>query len=162
VTSAWYVTPRPGFDAGDKDAFELLEYSIDGVQSSIRRNAHKAGQTYTAKIPEDVMVAGKPVRVSYLYRTITPQSGHLLYFDIEQPTRNISLDLDYSDSSIHNVSVLDLIASGRRTRITRSPEDLPGRTTRVAFDGWMFPRTGLAFVWTLESELKTSAKPTVT
>ena len=162
MTSAWYVTPRPGFDAGDKDAFELLEYSIDGVQSSIRRNAHKAGQTYTAKIPEDVMVAGKPVRVSYLYRTITPQSGHLLYFDIEQPTRNISLDLDYSDSSIHNVSVLDLIASGRRTRITRSPEDLPGRTTRVAFDGWMFPRTGLAFVWTLESELKTSAKPTVT
>jgi len=135
-----------------KNAFELLQFTIDGNERSIRRSAHKTGQTYSVTIGDDAIRDAKPVRVSYLYRTITPQSGHLLYFDIEQPTRNISVDFDYSASGISHVSVLDLVASSKKTRVERLPKTVPGKSVSVDFDGWAFPRTGFAFVWTLESE----------
>lgn len=152
ATIAWYMTPRPGFDASDKAAFELLQYSIDGEARPIRRTGNKTGQSYSVNIGDEVVRDAKPVRVSYLYRTITPQSGHLLYFDIEQPTRNISVDFDYSESGISHVSVLDLVASSKKTRVERLPKGVPGKSVSVDFDGWAFPRTGFAFVWTLETE----------
>ena len=99
------------------------------------------------------MEAGKPVTISYTYRTVTTQAGHLLFFDIEQPTRNLRVEFDYSRCAISNVSALDLIPSVRPTRIERTPAPLPPGTVRFDGDGWVFPRSGIAFVWTLEGEL---------
>lgn len=153
ATSTWFMTPRPGFHANERRAFELLQYSVDGEPRSIRRSERKTGQTYSVNLGENVVREAKPVRVSYAYRTITPQSGHLLYFDIEQPTRNISVDFDYNSTPIGHVSVLDLVASTKRTRVERLPREIIGKSVSVSFDGWMFPRTGFAFIWTLEDEL---------
>jgi hypothetical protein len=158
ATIAWFMTPRPGFNASERSAFELLQFSVDGDEKSIRRSSRKTGQTYSAAIGEDAVRNGKPVRISYLYRTITPQSGHLLYFDIEQPTRNISVDFDYSETDISHVSVLDLVASSKKTRVEHLPATVPGKSVSVDFDGWAFPRTGFAFVWTLHTEDHTSPK----
>lgn len=158
ATSTWFMTPRPGFDASDRDAFELLQYSFDGVERAIRRSAHKTGQTYSVDIGEDLVRLQKPVRISYTYKTITAQHGHLLHFDIDQPTQNIAVELDYSDSGISHVSVLDLIASSRKPRIQRAPISVPGKTISVNFEGWIFPRTGFAFVWTLNAEQEIFAK----
>jgi hypothetical protein len=76
----------------------------------------------------------------------------MLYFDVEQPTRNISVDFDYTDAGNAHASVLDLIASSKWARIERLPQSLPGKTIRVDFDGWIFPRAGFAFIWTLAEE----------
>jgi hypothetical protein len=73
---------------------------------------------------------------------VTAQRGHLLYIDIEQPTRGIEVELDYGDCDVERVTVLDLIASSRATRIVRTPESVPGRSVRVSFHGWAFPRSG--------------------
>ncbi len=152
-TATWFMTPRPGFDASQRDAFELVEYTVNGERRSIRRAQRKTGQTYSVNIGEELVREGKPVQITYIYRTITPQHGHLLHFDIEQPTKNIKVEFDYSAVAISHVSVLDLIASSKRSQVLRTPESLPGKTITVDFDGWVFPRTGFAFVWTLQEEL---------
>jgi hypothetical protein len=152
ATSTWFMTPRPGFDASDRDAYELVQYSVDGEAQVIRRSERRTGQTYSVNLGEDVVRAGKPVRISYVYRTITPQSGHRLFFDIEQPTRNFSLDVDYTATTITHLSVTDLVSSKHRTRISRLPSDLPSRSISAEVPGWIFPRAGFAFVWTLASE----------
>lgn len=46
------------------------------------------------------------------------------------------------------VSTLGLIPSTRPTLTERSPEASLIRTVRVGIDGWVFPRSGAAFVWT--------------
>ncbi|MDM2496015.1 hypothetical protein PP564_12975 [Mycobacteroides abscessus] len=145
-TSAWYFTPKGGIDASQRDAFEVVQFTVDGEERAIRRAERKSGQLYSVSIgtpPDD----GSPVRISYTYRTITAERGHLLYVDIEQPTRGIEVELDYGDCDIERVSVLDLIASSRATRVERTPASVPGRSVRVAFDGWAFPRSGVGFVW---------------
>ncbi|MHA7271199.1 hypothetical protein [Arthrobacter sp. HLT1-20] len=152
ATLAWFMTPASGFDAADKESYELVQYTVDGDQRAIRRTARKTGQIYSVRLGRDVVVAAKPVRVSFIYRTITAQSGHLLHFDIVQPTKGLNVTLDYGDTSISQVKVLDLIASSKHARVERTPITVPGRSVNVEFDGWVFPRTGVAFVWTMDTE----------
>jgi hypothetical protein len=40
----------------------------------------------------------------------------------------------------------------RPTRIEKTPAQLPDGVIRVDIDGWVFPRSGVAFVWTSGSE----------
>ena len=54
---------------------------------------------------------------------------------------------------IANVSTLDLVPSIRPTRIERAPAKTHTDTIRVDLDGWIFPRSGVAFVWTLDSAI---------
>ena len=66
---------------------------------------------------------------------------------VDQPTRGWSIELDYGDAPIADVAVLDYIASREQTTIRRSPAGLPEETVNVDFDGWVFPRNGVVFVW---------------
>lgn len=152
ATSAWYLKPGTGIDASSPEAFELLRFTVNGQERPIRRSVRKAGQQYTANLGQDAIAAGEAVTISYTYRTITSQTGHLLFFDIEQPTRDLRIDFDYGGCNIATVSTLDLIPSIRPTRIEHPTPDLPGDTIRVDLDGWIFPRSGIAFVWTLQGE----------
>lgn len=93
----------------------------------------------------------RTLRDSYGYVTITPVHGHLLQLRVDQPTRGLTIELDYGDSSLTSMTVVDFIASSRRTRISQTPLGLPGKAVVVEFDGWVFPRSGVAFVWGTEA-----------
>lgn len=150
-TSAWYFAAKNGIDADSKDAFEVVQFTVNGEERPIRRAVRKSGQIYTVGLgtnPDDET----PVTISYTYRTVTAERGHLLYVGIEQPTRGIEVELDYGDCDIERVSVMDLIASSRSTRTERTPTSVPGRSVRVSFDGWAFPRSGVGFVWVSGTE----------
>jgi hypothetical protein len=153
TTSAWFMRPGSGVDATSPTAYELVQFSINGEERPISRAARQSGQVYTVNIGREVVEDEQPVVISYTYRTLSPQNGHLLHFDIEQPTRGVDIELDYSNCGIAYVNVLDFIASSRKTRIARTPPSVPGKSAAVEFDGWVFPRSGVAFVWVLESEL---------
>lgn len=124
-----------------------MQFSVDGEERPISRAERRAGQVYTVNLGKETIEAGEEVRVSYTYRTVNLRDGHLLHFDIEQPTRGIEVELDYGDTDIASVTVLDFIASSERTHITRSSKRVPERSVEVTFDGWAFPKSGIAFVW---------------
>lgn len=151
-TSAWYLKPGSGMSAGDREAFALLRFSVDGEDRPIRRSARKNGQTYTANIGAEQLSLDQPVTIAYTYQVVMAASGHMLFFDIEQPTRDLKVDFDYTGCGIATVSTLDLVPSVRPTRIERTSESSPRSVIRADIDGWIFPRSGIAFVWTLESE----------
>lgn len=108
-TSAWFFTPKGGIDATTKDAFEVVPFTVEGEEPPIRRAEKKTGQIYTVSLGADTKQE-QPVRLAYTYRMLTAERGHLLYIDVEQPTRGIEVELEYSDCNIERVSVLDLIA----------------------------------------------------
>lgn len=152
ATATWFITPRPGFDAADKGAFELLRYSVNGDEKRIRRAARRSGQTYSVDIGEEIYRAGEPVRVSYLYKTITPQSGHRLFFGLDQPTRGFELELDYSNTDISHLSVTDMVAGAEKPRVSSLPKEVDAKVLQVEVDHWLLAKTGFAFAWTLKSE----------
>lgn len=147
ATSTWFIRSEHGIDGADRSSWELVQFSVDGDPRTIRRAERKAGQTYTVSVGKDLVAAGKPVTISYTYRALVPQHGHLLHLDMEAPTRNVSVQLDYSDTDIDYVNVLDFFVSSHKTRVEHMPPNVPEKSVLVAHDGWVFQRSGVAFVW---------------
>jgi hypothetical protein len=147
ATSAWYIGKRSRLDAAAKSSFELVDFTANGEQRPIRRTTKQGSQTYNVSLGEQAMRISEPVQVAYTYRTLISAEGHLLQLRVDQPTNGLSVAFDYSDTDIELVNVLDFIASGDRTRISHSAASVPERAIQVDFDGWVFPRSGIAFVW---------------
>lgn len=158
ATSTWFMAPRPGMDARRREAYELLELTVDGRPQSIRRSTRATGQTYSVDLDEEAR-SGKPVRIRQVFRTITPQWSHRLYFAVAQPTRGWSLRLDYNNTNIAEVHVSDTISPTPPARITRSPEAVPGKVIAVEASSWLLPRSGVAFTWATNDELPQTKQP---
>lgn len=93
---------------------------------------------YTVSVGKEVVALGKPITVAYTYRAVIPKHGHLLHFDMEAPTRNVSISLDYSDTDIDYINVLDFFVSSHKTRVEHMPPTVPEHSVLVAHDGWVF------------------------
>lgn len=152
ITSAWYLPESTPVDVASPSAFELVQLSVDGKARTIRRTQRRGAQLYTAGLGADAM-SGKPVVVAYTYRVLAERHGHVLYLDLPRPTKGLKVQLIYGDAGIRRVNTLDFIASSESTRIDQTPASVPARSIDIGFDGWIFPRSGVAFVWVLEDEL---------
>jgi hypothetical protein len=93
----------------------------------IRRSAKLGSQTYSVGLGNDAMSATEPVRIAYTYRTVTALDRHVLRLRVDQPTRGLAVDLEYSDTNIGDVDVLDYFASSDRVTVNRSVPSLPGK-----------------------------------
>ena len=152
ATSAWMMVPRPGMNASSKESYELLEFTVDGRPQTIRRATRKSGQTYTVHLDAKSRT-GEAVRLHQIFRTITPCWGHRLFFELPQPARNMALSLDYTNTDIAHMRVSDTVASARPVHVVRSPQEVADKVVKVSSDGWLMPKSGFAFTWTLEQEL---------
>ena len=158
ATAAWLLQNRPGVDAASRGSYELLELTVDGRSQTIRRSTRKTGQTYSVSLDEDA-VQGQPVRIRQVIRTVVPRWGHRLFFEVAQPTRNLSVHLDYSDTTIADLRVSDTVATAQAARVTRMPEAVPGKAVTVEASGWLMPHSGFAFTWALQDELPQTTQP---
>jgi hypothetical protein len=140
-------------DAASREAFELVQMSVDGKPRKIRRTERKGSQIYTASLGVDVE-GDKLVTVAYTYRVLVKRHGHVLYLDLPRPTKGLKVRFDYGSAGVSRVNALDFIASAQSPRVTQTPDSVPARSVDVSFDGWIFPRSGVAFVWVLEDELE--------
>ena len=52
-----------------------------------------------------------------------------------------------------DMRVSDTIATARSVHISRMPASVPGKVISIDAAGWLLPKTGFAFTWTLDSEL---------
>ncbi|NKY27765.1 hypothetical protein [Nocardia gamkensis] len=152
-TFAWYYNPTSGIDAGAKEAFELVQFTVDGAERAIRRSARRGAQTYTVDLGLPDGHRTQPRTIAFTYRLQPAPQSRWLQFTVDQPSRGIDIDLDYSDTEIAYVNLIDFIASSHKTVVTKSPDTVPGRTIGLQFDGWIMPRSGVAFVWVKDDEV---------
>ena len=157
ATSTWFMAPRPGMDARSQESYELLELTVDGRPQPIRRTVQATGQTYRVQL-DDAAQSGEPVRIRQIFRTNTPAWGHRLFFELPQPARNMSLAVDYTDTSIADIRVSDTVATFQPSQLVHTPEAAVGKVVSLNARGWLLPKTGFAVTWTLESELPHDAE----
>ncbi|WP_163512156.1 hypothetical protein [Fodinicola acaciae] len=150
TSSVWYLDPASGIDASTTEAYELLDVAVDGKPRKLRRAKRTGSQHYIV----DLGIAdGRQITISFTYRALVRRHGHLLYLELPRPTKGWRMQLAYGDAGIQRVNTLDFIAGVERARIDRSPATVAARTVGVSYDGWIFPRSGVAFVWVLNDEL---------
>ncbi|WP_160050484.1 hypothetical protein [Nocardiopsis sp. FR4] len=153
TTGAWYFEPVGDLTAASPEAFELVQLTVNGDERRIRRSSRKSAQTYT--VDTGVTPDGsKEVKLSYTYRVLIQRNSHLLALDFPRPAKGVKVSFSYGGSGIRYVHSLDLIASAQKARISKSPASVPKLTVELGFDGWIFPRSGVVFVWVLEDEMK--------
>ena len=148
-----HFNPIAGLDGSSPEAFRLLQFSLDGEQLPSRRAVRGKSQVLTVNIGEAVVAARRPVTLAYTYRTLVRQHGHLLHLDISLPTKGLHVEFSYKACGIGHVNLLDYIAGAQRPEIAQLPASDPTPSVEIAYDGWVFPKGGVAFVWVLESEL---------
>ncbi|NHA01353.1 hypothetical protein G5V59_20020 [Nocardioides sp. W3-2-3] len=119
ATSTWFMSGRSA-DAADRAAYELLYFSVDGEELPIRRQQRKGGQTYSVSIGDQVVRDRQSVRIKHLYRTTVTRTGHFLFLDLPQPTKNLSLKARLHR---HPDRAPDRHGSGHQRQTTRDRAD---------------------------------------
>lgn len=155
---AWYFEPVASLNAASPDVFELLRVTVDDRPRPIRRSVRSGGQLFTVHTGSREPESAEGIRISYTYRALVQQHGHLLHLDFDTPAKGVEVELAYGDCGIRHVNVLDFIAGTHPTRISNSPKGVSPPTITVRFDGWVFPTSGVAFAWVLERELAMSSQ----
>ncbi|EKX63090.1 hypothetical protein [Streptomyces ipomoeae] len=151
-TMAWYFDPVGNLDASSPEVFELVQVAVNGKNQSIRRTTRKGGQTYACTLNDDVDPKSE-VTISYTYRVLVQRHGHTLHLDLSQPTKNFRAELWYGDCGIRRMNVLDYLSGPRQPRYRHLEASDPSPSVEVAYEGWTFPKGGVAFVWVLEDEM---------
>lgn len=147
-TSVWYLKPKPGVDAGSRRTFELVQFSVNGTERPIRRAKRPGGQAYTVNLGQDIIADQQAVRVSYTYRTLHPTArqpaapGHRATHPRHHHGAGLQRQPDHRRQRARLLRQLP--PSPRHAH----PTSVPGKSVSIDFDGWVFPRSGVAFVWT--------------
>ena len=156
-TFAWYYNPTSGIDAGSRDAFELVQFTVDGEERPIHRSSRKGAQTYAVNLGPTGVVPQGARTLGFTYRLRpAPQSRWIQLF-VDQPTRGVDIELDYSDTDIAYANMIEFIASSQKTMTNKTPDSVPDKVIGLRFDGWVMPHGGVAFVWVREGDLRASS-----
>ena len=156
-TSVWFRRPAPGLEVTDPAVFALEQFTINGKAIPFTRQADDVSQVYIVDLGEQVVRDEKSVVVSFAFRTLVPRDGHVVHIDIDRPTKGLEVELTYDAAAIRRVRLMDFASRGDGGRIITESE-IP--VVRYRYDGWLFPRAGLVFAWTLADESSITAPQT--
>ncbi|HMS88493.1 MAG TPA: hypothetical protein PKE56_08635 [Acidimicrobiales bacterium] len=131
---------RSAASAGARRWLPLFVRNPEGVEGGGDLGDHRVDLSVGAlawRDSHDSLCRSEPVTVAYTYQAVMSGSGNHLFFDIEQPTRDLRIDFDYTGTGITKVNVLDLVPSIRPTRIETPIEGSGSETIRLDMDGWV-------------------------
>jgi hypothetical protein len=150
-----YFEPIAGLDGASEQAFQLVEIVVDDEPQIVRRTERPGAQVYTATLGSDAMAGERMVTLSYTYRVLVQQHGHLFHLDLSEPTKNLKVHFAYGNCGIRYVNVLDYMAISTQPGLSRLPASEPTPSIARRFDGWILPKAGVAFIWVLDREMAT-------
>lgn len=149
----WLFEPTVGLDITTPDVYQLAQCTINGQPQPIEHHHRDDARLFTVDTSGEPAGESGDYHVSFTERTLVSQHGHLLFLDFDKPTRGLDVEFTYGGCGIRHVSMLDFITSAQQPRVNRSPDTIPTPTISIGFDGWTFPRSGIAFTWVLDREV---------
>lgn len=148
-TSVWYRRPVPGLAVSDPEVFALEQFTVNGTPVPFTRQVEDAGQIYVVDLGTEIITDDKPVVIAFRFRSLVPRNGHVFHLNIDRPTKGLDVELSYDADTIERVRLMDFASRGDGERVSEEPQSA---VVRYRYDGWLFPRAGLVFAWTLHNE----------
>ena len=149
----WYFERIGELSAVHPDVFKVSNATINGVPLLIQSFEEDGARRVTASGAPLSENKGNEVLVEYTYEVLVQRNSHLIVIDVAQPSRSVNVTFMYGECGVKYVNVLDFFAGPSPARIGRSTPGAPIQSIEVSFDGWVFPKSGVAFVWVLEQEM---------
>lgn len=149
----WYFERIGDLTAEHPSVFNVSGASVEGQRLDVQTEVRDGGRRFTVTGPALTENLGKEVLLEYSYEVLVQRNSHLIVIDVAQPSKSVTASLLYGDCGIRFVNVLDFFAGPAQARIGRSSRDAPIQSVEASFDGWVFPKSGVAFVWILEDEM---------
>ena len=105
---------------------------------------------------------GKTVVIDYKLRALLHRIGHSYHVAVPYPTHNCSIELDFAKIDVEHMDVIDYFPSSHPTVVRFLPLPENYRKIEVGVNGWVFPKAGVIFVWSLKSEVPRIRRPHTT
>jgi hypothetical protein len=133
-------------------AFNIKSITIDGAKlNRVKDNNVLGVRTIEYSSPEidELMANQREVRVHYVIDVAVTKRGHLLRLFVVFPADSATFELDFSQvDEIQWVLPIDSFVS-RKLPDNQSKHP---RKAIITLDDWIFPQTGVCFVWRLKNE----------
>jgi len=134
----------------DTTVFKVDKITVNSLELNINHQTESNGNLLiTCDHPELRKLLGQTVTVYYRYIAKLNKRGHLFTANVIVPTKNVVIELDYADTDIHYVNVLDFFVSTELPKITYLPSLAQAHKIEVEINEWAFPKGGVVFVWVL-------------
>ena len=146
----WIAEPIKDFP-GELN-FDVETVQVAGLKLDVRREASNGKYVVVADHLKLQSMQGNLVNIYYRYKVRIKKRGHLLMVHMPCPTYNVVVELDYANTDIHFVNVLDFFVSKTKPAIRYFPSPQKHHRIEVEVDDWVFPRGGIVFVWVLRAE----------
>jgi len=156
TTETWYFKPTRALDGASPEVFNLLQFTVDGKPQPVRRSTSRGTQLFTADLGK---ASEGGVVVSYTYRTLVRRHGHLLRIEPARLAKGFAVRFSYGGCGFQFVNTLDYIAGAWQARLGELPPTDPAPFSQISYDGWVFPRGGVVFVWGLVDEVELDSSP---
>ena len=117
--------------------------------ASDRRYTALPRQLYTVHLGAAAADGSSERTISFTYRGLIQQHGHLLHLDLIKPAKGLTVNLAYGDTGIRYVNIADYIVAARQPVVSRLSAMDPSPSVSLTFDGCVVPKGGVAFVWVL-------------
>ena len=142
--------PAHEFPKIDTTVFKVDKITVNSLELNINHQTESNGNLLiTCDHPELRKLLGQTVTVYYRYIAKLNKRGHLFTANVIVPTKNVVIELDYADTDIHYVNVLDFFVSTELPKITYLPSLAQAHKIEVEINEWAFPKGGVVFVWVL-------------
>ncbi|MCE5265232.1 MAG: alanine racemase [Deltaproteobacteria bacterium] len=141
----WLLSPGEGLVA-ERD-FRVNRVRIDGEEVPlIRAENTKRGYEVWFGSAELEKKLNRPVRVEIEIETKQLKSNRLFSAYLVYPTRGMEISFQYAGAGIRNVREVGFFA-GKHPYPETTREEGKSVTLRLGNDAWIFPTSGVTFVW---------------
>lgn len=139
-------------DYSHEVAFKVEDVSVNGLKLHIRKESAQGRQVIIADHLSLQALQEKQVMIHYRFTVKIKKRGHLLMIEVPCPTHNVAVELDYGDTDIGFVNVLDFFATRHKPTVRYIPTRQNCQKIGVEVHDWVFPKGGVVFVWVLRAE----------
>jgi alanine racemase len=143
----WLLNPGEGLVA-ERD-FQVNSVRIDGEKVPFLRQ-EKTGRGYEVWFGSEGLQKklNRQVRVEIEIETKQRKSNRLFSAYLVYPTRGMEISFQYEGTGIKNVRDVGFFA-GKHPHPETTREEGKSVTLRLGNDAWIFPTSGVTFVWDL-------------
>jgi hypothetical protein len=145
----WVSPPN---EALQSPVFELQEISVDEVKLNMVSPKRDGHSEVVCEHPSLATKMNRDVTVRYSFKTRAEKIGHVIHITVNYPTYDVTIEFTFGNSSIDWVDVLDYFVSSRTPSIHSIPDEKKPSKYSVRLRDWVFPKGGVAFVWSLKEE----------
>lgn len=148
----WLRTKHPLIADNDPILFSVTRFSADGIEIPARQTKEQGLTRFL--LPDNLL--NKRVEIRYTLSVICKKRSHLIFYNFDYPTKGYEISLDYGNTDISFVSVVDGLSSPTSPKVTYFPDATnPATARRVTIrsnGSWVIPKSNVAFVWRLKEE----------